>query len=388
LDHLTPSGILTVSRWYFRDLPGEMYRLTALASASLMATGIETPRDHIIIVRRMRGQESDGPDGIGTILVSKAPFSERDIEAIEEIVAKGQLELVLSPRFALDPTFETLTSVEKLDQFIAGFPLNITPPTDDKPFFFHTLRFRDIFNSAILNQGKNNFNIQAVSTLGILLITVVGLTFLCIIVPLAFTTKRESLKGSLPFFLFFAGIGLGFIFIEISQMQRLIIFLGHPTYSLSVVLFTLLLSSGCGSYLTQRVGELGLVRSASRLLFLLLCALIAFGLFTPYIIDIFQGSTTPLRILVAVATLFPLGIFMGMAFPFGMRLASAHASVLTPWLWGVNGATSVCASVLVVVIAISSGISTAFWIGWGCYVVALLAFIWAARRQELRVTIG
>jgi len=386
LDHLTPNGVLTVSRWYFRDLPAEMYRLTALASTSLIEQGIQNPRDHIIIIRRMRGQNVAEPDGIGTMLVSKKPFTGQDLDNIEEIVERGQLEMVLSPRYALDPAFASLTSRQKLDQFVAAFPLNIAPPTDDTPFFFHVLRLRDIFNQARFDQGRSTFNVTAVVTLGVLLATVLGLTFLCIIIPLTLTTKKEALAGSWPLFLFFAGIGFGFIIIEISQMQRLIVFLGHPTYSLSVVLFTLLLASGLGSYLTRRIPQLEARRFALRYQGLLLGMLIAFGIFTPYAIQSFQGTSTPIRILVAIACLFPLGVFMGTAFPLGMKVASHKAAGLAPWFWGINGATSVCASVLAVVLALSAGITAAFWVGFVCYICAFVAIMWASRDSSETLT--
>ena len=77
------------------------------------------------------------------------------------------------------------------------------------------------------------------------------------------------------------------------------------------------------------------------------------------------------------------GLFMGMAFPLGMKLAAREHPALTPWLWGVNGATSVCASVLAVAIALSSSISAAFWAGWLAYAVALAGFVLAARRVAL-----
>jgi predicted membrane-bound spermidine synthase len=178
--------------------------------------------------------------------------------------------------------------------------------------------------------------------------------------------------------IFFAGIGLGFMFVEISQMQRLIVFLGHPTYSLSVVLFSLLVSSGVGSYLTSRVEVRGATGSAARLLLILLAVLSVFGTVSPGILRAFQESTTLARVLLVTAMLFPLGVFMGMAFPLGMRLASGRTPALTPWLWGINGATSVCASVLAIVIALSSSISAAYWTGVVCYVASLIAFAQAA----------
>ena len=169
--------------------------------------------------------------------------------------------------------------------------------------------------------------------------------------------------------------------IETSQMQRLIIALGHPTYALSVVLFGLLLSSGAGSYLTtsvpvERVRQAGFTR-----LLVLVIVLAAFGAVTPAVVRATAAASTPVRIGAALALLFPAGLVMGMAFPLGMKLAAARAATLTPWLWGLNGAASVFASVLSVCIALTWSISAAFWTGWIVYVIALLAFRAAAARH-------
>ena len=173
--------------------------------------------------------------------------------------------------------------------------------------------------------------------------------------------------------------------IETSQMQRLIIALGHPTYGLSVVLFSLLLSSGVGSYLTS--GALASEESSGRRRMIALVIVLAvFGIITPTVASWSQPLTTPLRILAAVLLLCPAGLMMGMAFPLGMRMASARAADLTPWLWGLNGAASVLASVLGVCIALTWSISTAFWVGWLCYVVALGAFVAAARVSRREVS--
>jgi hypothetical protein len=292
-----------------------------------------------------------------------------------------QFDLVFSPRVSVDPAFAAIASGKDLDEFAASFPLNIAAPTDDSPFFFHMLRLKDVFNRALREQGVMSFNTRAVYILGVLLISVVGLTLLCIIVPLILTTGKAALKGASPLFVFFAAIGFGFMLVEISQMQRLIVFLGHPTYGLTTVLFALLLSSGLGSYLTQAIKNPGSTRPIIVLL-ILLGVLVAFGSLTPLAIHQFQSSTTTTRILVAVGLLFPLGLFMGMPFPLGMKLASTRSASLTPWLWGINGATSVCASVIAVVIAINSGISASFWTGFACYSAALAAFVWMSRRRS------
>jgi hypothetical protein len=381
LEHLTPDGVLTFSRWYFRDRPGEMYRLTSLATETLLQLNIQNPRDHIIIVRHMQKEAGgDRPDGIGTLLVGKQPFTAQDIATIEQIAHDMQFDVVLSPNFALDATFAQIASGQDLEALTAHFPLNIAPPTDDNPFFFHMLWFKDIFDRELWNQGTTSFNMIAVAVLGALLIIVFALTFLCIVVPLILTTQRIELRGTLPLFLFFASIGLAFMLVEISQMQRLNIFLGHPTYGLSVGLFALLLSSGLGSYSTQKIANPGLVQAGIGRFLLLLLFLFLFGLLTPYTITAFQGAVTILRIVVAVGILFPLGLFMGMAFPLGMKVANIRWAAVTPWFWGVNGATSVCASVLAVVIALNSSISVSFWTGAVCYLIAFVAFVWVGWR--------
>jgi hypothetical protein len=245
------------------------------------------------------------------------------------------------------------------------------------------LRLRDVVNPGRWSdQGGVHFNLMAVAVLGVLLLTVSTLTALCIVLPLALTTRRGTLSGAGPLILFFSAIGFGFMLVEVSQVQRLIVFLGHPTYSLSVVLFSLLLSSGLGSLSTQRAAGNCVPGGAMPRLTLLVTALLLFGLLTPVAIREFQAWSTPARIGIAAGLLVPPGFFMGMPFPLGMALASRRSPALTPWLWGINGATSVCASVLAVVIALGWGISVALWTGIAAYALAALAFAAAARREQ------
>jgi hypothetical protein len=239
------------------------------------------------------------------------------------------------------------------------------------------MRLGDVFNLDAWEHGGTKENLRALFILGSLLVTVVVLTFLCIIVPLIVRAGEVPLKGTLPFFLFFGAIGLGFMLIEISQMHRLNIFLGHPVYGLSVVLFSLLLSSGVGSYLSSIFSRKSWKKSAVLPLLLAVLALTVFGIVTPYAITGFRHAENPVRIAITVGMLFPIGVFMGMAFPLGMGLASDRIPELTSWLWGMNGATSVCGSVLTFVIVLFYGISTAFWLGAACYVVACVSFLWA-----------
>ncbi len=375
LNHLNDDGILSASRWYFRAGPGEMLRLAALASASLRDFGVADPRRHLIIVRNMNlANKPDVPDGVGTLLVSRRPFTDAEINRIEDVSKRLGFDVVLSSRAALDDSFVQVTSADGFAPLVHNYPVNISPPTDNSPFFFNQLRFRNLFNLQLLDFGKQTHNMRAVFVLAVLLATVTILTALCIVLPLMLTADRAALTGKLPLLVFFIAIGLGFMLIETSQMQRLIISLGHPTYGLTVVLFALLLSSGVGSYLTSgisddRAGPAGIVRLTA-----LLAVLVVFGLITPSIARWTESATTPVRVAAAVALLFPPGLAMGMAFPLGMKLASNRAAELTPWLWGLNGAASVLASVLTVCIGLAWSISAAFWSGAVCYLIALAAF--------------
>ncbi|MBU1179984.1 hypothetical protein KJ885_03500 [Patescibacteria group bacterium] len=387
LNHLNPRGILTFSRWYFRDDPAEIYRLTSLAASSLKQLGVENPRDNIIILRRMGVENNPAlPDGVGTILVAKDPFSEVDLKNIEDLAKKMQFEIVLSPKNTIDPNFAVIASGKNLD--LSNFSLNIRPPTDDTPFFFNMLKIKDIFNKNLREQGRVSFNMKAVAVVGILLIITFVLSLVFIVSPLLIRTVSETkLSVAAPFIIYFSSIGLGFMMVEISQMQRLNIFLGHPVYSLSVLLFALLLSGGIGSYLTKKINKDNVINSAPKRITALILSLIIFGGLTPYITQIFQSSNSATRIIISAATLFILGIFMGMAFPIGMKIAGFKSPNLTPLLWGVNGAMSVFASVLAVAVSLAFSISAAFWLGVIFYVIALLSlFLLKEIRQKYWVT--
>ncbi len=164
-------------------------------------------------------------------------------------------------------------------------------------------------------------------------------------------------------------------------MQRLIVVLGHPTYGLTVVLFALLLSGGLGSWLTNRVPAERAAEAGKVRLMVLLVLLVIFGWLTPAVADRLQRADTLIRVSASALMLGVPGLFMGMAFPLGMKLASRRFRHLTPWFWGTNGATSVCASVLAVAIALSWSISAAFWAGCLAYAIGLAAFGMAGARE-------
>ncbi len=177
--------------------------------------------------------------------------------------------------------------------------------------------------------------------------------------------------------IYFAAIGLAFMMVEIGQLERLIVFLGHPIYGLTVVLFVLLLASSLGSLFSHRLGTW---------IWLLPLVLAGFIVVSPIITRELVAAATPLRIAVSAALLFPSGFFMGMAFPLGIKKAQyADDAAPTAWYWGINGAFSVISSVLAVVVAVFWGVTVTLLVGLAAYVIALLAIMQispAAARQK------
>ena len=354
LTHLTPDGILTMSRWYCEAQPAEILRLAALATASLMDIGVADPRQHVIIVRNQ---------DVATIMVAKRPFSAADIDTVTKISKAMEFQPVLTPRFAERPEFEAISTPGQYEHLIRTYPLNIEAPTDDSPFFFHMLRAGDLLKRSTF-QGMNQLNLRAVNVLGRSLAIVSGLSAIAIIAPLVFRRKVREAR-SIRLMIYFAAIGLAFMMVEIGQLERLIVFLGHPIYGLTVVLFVLLLASSCGSFYSSRMRPW---------MWLLPVALAAFIFASPSVTYQLTAASTPVRIAVSALLLFPSGFFMGMAFPLGTSKAvSVNEGAPTAWYWGVNGAFSVISSVLAVAVAVFWGVTVTLLVGLGAYILALIA---------------
>lgn len=373
LDRLEDDGLLAVAR----GLNAELARLVALGREALRASGAAQPERHMVLVtNRTAGWPSSfGPMGI--LLVRKTPFPEAELAQIRDLAQHMRFDVELEPGRAKLRLLLALAAGRGMEDVLAHGATNYDAPTDDQPFFFNMLRVGSWLSA---RETGSTTGQQSVILLMDLLFGVLGLTLLCIALPLAFAriTLARADAGLLAFF---AAIGAGFMLIEVSMLQRLIIFLGHPIYSLSVVLFVLLLASGIGSRLSPGIAEDRLRISGTRVLAVLTAVLVAAGAATPLLVTAFQASETPVRIAVSGALLAVMGLFMGTAFPLGMRLAMASRPQLAPLLWGVNGATSVLASILAVVIAMAFGISSSFWSGVACYLLGCAAFALAALRR-------
>ncbi|MBU0731391.1 hypothetical protein KKC88_00755 [Patescibacteria group bacterium] len=384
LDHLNEDGILTVSRWMVENNPHEIYRLTTLATQALLDQGAENPGKHIILLKNKHRFESNGAK-LGTILVSREPFTEQDLETARQRAEEMNFDIVFMPGQSTDPNFDRIISPDNRD-YIENYKFDITPPTDNDPYFFYVLKLKNFFDPEIWKVGSEEVNVRAVQVLGVITILVIVLTALCIILPLILARKignTTKLDGGL--LVFFGAIGLGFILIEIALMQKMTVFLGNPTYSLSVVLFTLLISSGTGSFFTSKITRQNFKKNVIVRFILLLMVLALFGVLTNFIIVNFEHWEESLKILAAVILMFPIGFLLGMAFPMGMKMAAVQQQENMPWFWGINGTFSVCGSVLAIMIAINSNILVSYAVGILCYIIALAAIIVVQNRINKQI---
>jgi hypothetical protein len=301
--------------------------------------------------------------------------------------------VLLSPnRVAASAKLEQIVSAtdrDTLDRTTAAFQLDLTPPTDARPFFFNQLTFRTLLDADVLahlaDAGVVAGNLIATLTLAMLVLISVVLVGATIVVPLRSTVRAAGWPLAVGGTVYFALIGIGFMTVEIALLQRMSVFLGHPTYALSVVLFSLILWTGLGSLASERVQLAGAgtlvawsVASAAYLF--------ALPFWLPPLLVELDGAGLLVRAGLCVLVLAPAGFLMGFGFPTGMRLVSAIDTAPTPWFWGINGAAGVLAASVAVVTSIALSIDTTLRIGAVCYLLiaapAVLLVLAGAKRSD------
>jgi hypothetical protein len=367
LSRLKDRGVLSVSRWYVDENPFEIYRLLSITSSALNAIGVSDPGKHMIIVKKQKFAGDTGKyASVGTLLVSNQKFSDQDLHQLKEVSARLGFEIILDSEYSKNSAFAALSSPQVSDKPVNPVLSSFPASTDDRPFFFQFDQFGQFV--------RNGFNRGPLGLLFSFLVVSFFFALLLILLPI-FQKKNpgagKNPPRSLPFYFVF--IGLGFLLIELSQMQRMGIFLGHPVYALSVTLFSLLLFSSLGSLSVDKLNISANAKKEGYTFTLLLITLVLFGFLTPLITHL-HYSFLGTRIISAVFLLGPLGYFMGTMLPLGMKKASLYNENFKPWFWGLNGASSVIASVIATVISITLGISYAYWLGCLCYGAAVMAF--------------
>lgn len=355
-DHLTDDGYLAISRWYFEP-PVQALRLVTIGATALEHRGVKEPWRHFVVVRS---------GDISTVLMKKTPFHQTEIAHLQELCADRGFGLLYIPGDRGDDNnpFASFLTSSPSEAFYRQIPFDVKPTTDDRPFFFEYYGWQ---NLGYFRSGK--------FTLIVILLQALLLSIGLILLPL-WLWRRVELRthGRWHWLIYFACLGIGFIFIEVVLMQQLVLYLGHPTASISVVLFSLLSFSGLGSFISGR-----LQGDSRRYLRVVIPILGMMGLIYTVILSPLALATLswnlPWRVALSIILLAPLGLVMGMPFPLGIRLVDSFNNKLIPWAWGVNGCASVLGSILSVIIAMTRGFSTVLVLSVLVYQVALVSIL-------------
>jgi spermidine synthase len=370
--HLNPGGFLSITRYYQWD---EALRLVNTMIQYLLNKGVEDVHNRIMVLI-----EHPKKSRRATVLLKNNSITSEDIAVVLKSIPETNASVVYAPsipekllekgdyanqfRFLINPD---AYNVDR-QKIIQSYPKNITPSTDDKPFFFFMQYLRDIFRIDKTEHAARRIAMPLLYGM-VSFFTLLGI--LTIFLPLYLKSGSEILQARYRTrsLIYFAMLGCGYMLIEISLIQRLTIFLGHPTWSFVVVLATMLFSSGIGSYMTNKW------KGPSSLMVIISCIvlILLFYIFALYdqLINM-MALSKPLRILIAVFAISPPAFFMGMCFPLGIQIVRLFNKAFVPWAWGVNGAFSVCASILSIVIALNAGFKSTMLIGVIFYMVAFL----------------
>ncbi len=391
-EHLKPDGMIAITRWEFQQ-PREALRVVSVAIQALHEMGVANPAGNFIVVSE--GQLDT--DGIPVVVLAKrSPLTAEEMQRVQEHMA---IHPKLFPLYV--PSDASVTAVSRREEhysasaesftqliqsndpnyFAKHYPYDVSPVTDNAPFFFFTLKAGQRLHPKSLRLGVDWKVNLGVTVLGIVLAVSLLAVLAFLVLPLA-TGARGRQPRPVRLFYFIA-VGLGYILVEIAFIQRFVLFLGHPVYALTVVVFLLLLSSGAGSMVSR-----WWLPNTNRVwlpLALIAAALLLYVAVLPGLLERMVGLPFIVKLLVSGGLLVPLGFAMGMPFPTGLRALAARSVTESPvpladdsggnlveWAWAMNAASSVLGSVLAIVIAIQWGLNITLATGAAAYLAALL----------------
>lgn len=352
---LSEKGMISLSCWM--DYPvRNAYRLLATISLLLDENDIAHPPHHVVAIRSWCAI---------TFLVKKSPFKRDEINKVRLFCENRMFDPLVLPEkqeierdkynILQDTTFFThidqLLSHEK-ETLIRQYPYRIHPTTDDRPFFFQFVRFKQI-PQLISSIREKNFPFLDIGYVLIILtfVQIVLIAAIFILLPLSFRPwKSRNKKWVL---MYFSGLGLAYMFLEMVFIQHFTFYFGEPTYAASATLGILLFTSGLGSYYSGKFQNNKKMRLAIPLVIAAILVLYAFVL-SP-ILTATIGIALPLKIMIAVVLLGTLGFFLGMPFPIGIDYLSGKNTDDIPWAWALNGYFSVISTVLATIISVELG---------------------------------
>jgi spermidine synthase len=393
LDKLSDTGIVATQfgEFDYDQRPYRTARYVSTARKALEDLGVEDPSDHIMVAT---SPTAVGATVYSTILVKATPFTDEEIARFEsqvEFMAAAvsddnllqgvDLRHVPGQENDGTPVSQILTLPDdELERFYDDFEYDVTPITDDGPYFWNFARPSNV----IRDMGESLDPIETLdpeSGIGervLLLLLAIAAVFALAFLILPFLAIRGDWK-QLPrkpvSALYFACLGMGFLFFEITLIQRLTLFLGYPTYSLTVTLASVLIFTGVGALLSEKVVHRGWTVGL-WLLGALAILTVFYEIGLPELVDATFGLSLALRVVIAFLIMAPLGLCLGMFMPLGLGAVGRMTTLsreYVAWGWAVNGFASVMGSVLTTLLSMTFGFRVVMAIAFCVYVVAVIA---------------
>lgn len=389
LRRLTPNGILTLTvaeedLTFGGTLPTDLTlprftaRLLSVLRTALEREGVARVEDHWVVLTTRHPTLGVK---LVSILTKREPFVAEEIAEYRRFVEAMDFVSWYHPGMAPnDNPVSRFVQFEPADreQFFNAAVLDLRATTDRRPFFFNYYKWRSLLSGWELQKGRPGRSFaEGQAVLLIMLAQGIVFSLALIIVPLFWlrTDVLSSARAFTSIAAFFAALGFGFIFIEISLIQKLTLFLGYPTYSLSCVLAAMLVYSGLGSLSTRRLAEAELGAALRKSLIFLFVVVLLLTTAYPPLLRWLLDLDLIARVLVALFLLAPVGLTLGRFLPIGIRLVNRTSPALVPWGWAINGCASVVGTTLAVIMAITVGFDVLFLVSLAGYaggVVALL----------------
>jgi hypothetical protein len=358
LDRLEPDGLLFLTRWWFEP-PRQTLRLLLTIAEALRADGVEDPRRRIFV--------ASGGNSL-TLVKQGSDFTPAEIDRLErDARARGARTVYAWGRPSHPVLVEALDAPDPL-AWADGYPYRVDPTTDDRPFFFENGRLGTLFRS------EGNWIHDRLGGQEVLVATFVVLALLASVL---LSGARNRVAGGPAITSAFLALGAGYLLVEVTAMQRLVLLLGHPVHAVAIVLVSMLVWSGVGALLSTRLPERAAPAMAG------LSALLVGGLLVPWhdtLAELAGGLPLVARAALVSLVLALPALAMGTCFPLAIRLLTARHHNLLPsaFLW--NGLASVLTGPVAVMFAMDRGLQTTQALGAVCYVVAMLALLLARPR--------
>jgi hypothetical protein len=379
--HLSPGGLLAVTRW-LRSPPRESVKLFATAVLALERAGASSPGDRLALIHGWN---------TATLLVKNGDFDAGEIAAMRTFTETRSFDLAWYPgmpaaeanRFNRQPEpylYRAATAVlgPERDNFLRNYKFYVAPATDDRPYFFRFFKWELLPELVALRDqgGLAQADTGYLVVLMTLMQSVIA-SFVLILLPLIVLRPRSRAeqKPGLPRWrvaVYFLSLGFGFIFIEISFIQRFTLFLGHPLAAISVVLAAFLACAGIGSGLCLRLRTSGPALATAVAAIATFATAYLFGM--PSLLGALVAVPFAAKVVITLLLIAPLGVAMGMPFPLGLGRVASEAPRLVPWSWGINGCASVIGAVLASILAMDIGFSLVVCLAIALYAVAALTF--------------